>query len=155
MSTLLRIGLAVASLLCVCACGGSGATPSPSTTTPAVAQARPGASPNAVSIALGQTVSGVVAVSDAVCESHTTDPSEPCQRYAIAIATAGVLRVLVKSPGPSGLTLSVGSLRRWGVTTLSAAAGVEAGSTYEISVGLHDAASASQAFELTTSLDPQ
>jgi hypothetical protein len=66
------------------------------------------------------------------------------------------LKVQVTSPGPSALTLLDGSHPKWGVRAVNGAVGVEAGSTYEISVALHDAVggNTSQTFELTTSLEP-
>lgn len=146
----------LAVLLVSMACDGSQNPAAPSAT-PGPPLAPPGASPNAIPIALGQTVSGVVTLSDAVCDSGSSDPPEPCQRFAIAISTSGVLKAQVTSPGPSGLTLGVGLVRQWGVTAVSAAAGVQAGSTYEISVALHAAVggNTSQRFELTTSLEPR
>jgi hypothetical protein len=104
---------------------------------------------------VGETISGVVSLSDPLCEpGHPADPPEPCQRFAIAIPTSGVLRVHVTSRGPYGFTLGIGALRQWGATVI---ASVQAGSTYEISVALHGviAGLSSQAFELTTSLEPQ
>jgi len=142
----------LAVLMVSTACDGP-AAPS-ATPAPSLPLTRPGASPNAIPIALGHTVSGVVSLSDPPCE--TGYGPEPCQRFAIAISTSGVLKVQVTSPGPSGLTLLDGSYPKWGVTALSGAVSVQAGSTYEISVALHDAVggNTSQTFELTTSLEP-
>jgi len=145
----------LAVLLVSMACNGSQNPAAPSAP-PGPPLAPPGASPNAIPIALGQTVSGVVTLSDAVCDSGSSDPPEPCQRFAIAISTSGVLKAQVTSRGPSGLTLRVGfGAPSWGVTAVSGAVGVQAGSTYEISVALHDARAPSQTFELTTSLEPR
>jgi hypothetical protein len=118
--------------------------------------APPGTSPNAIPIALGQTVTGVVTLSDPACDTRHDDVPDPCQRFAIAISTSGMLKVQVISQGPSTLTLRVGSVRRYGVTAVSGAAAVQAGATYEVSVALHDpvGGNTSQMFELATSLDP-
>lgn len=145
----------LATLLLSMACNGS-QNPAAPTTMPGPPQAPPGASPNAIPIALGQTVTGVVALSDPVCDAGSPGDLEPCQRFAVAIPTSGVLKVQVTSTGPSGLTLRVAfGGPSWGVTALSGAVGVQAGSTYEISVSLHDARAPSQTFELTTSLEPR
>jgi hypothetical protein len=142
-------------LLLSMSCNGS-QNPAAPRTPPGPPLAPPGTSPNAIRIELGQNVSGVVAVSDPVCDAGSPTELEPCQRFAVAIPTSGVLRVQVTSTGPSGLTLRVGfGVPSWGVTALSGAVAVQAGSTYEISVSLHDARAPSQAFALTTSLEPR
>jgi hypothetical protein len=117
----------------------------------------PVASPSATTpITLGQTLTGVVRLSDLPCEELFDGHDEgPCQRFAITIPTSGTLNVHVTSPGPSWLALRVGSARTtYGVTAVDAAATVQAGS-YEFSVALHEAVNgnADQTFELTTSLD--
>lgn len=132
--------------------------PTPLPRSPTSASAVPSVSPDATSIGLGQVVTGTVTLADKSCEpDFPGDPPEPCQRFAIAISTSGVLTARVTSAGPSALTLRVGPEREWGVTDLSTATGVAAGSTYEIAVALHDAVggNTSQAFELTTSLTPR
>ena len=107
-------------------------------------------------ISLGETVTGVVNLSDPGC-----DPAfpfeDPCKRFSIAIPTTGTLKVHVASPGPRTLTLRVGTLRVYGMSAVSGSIAVQAGSTYEISVALHDHVGGdySQPFELTSSLDPQ
>lgn len=121
-----------------------GATP------PGPPTAQPGTSASAIPIAVGQTVTHTVMLSDPTC-----DATEPCQRFAVVPSSSGVLRVHVKSRGPMGLTLTVGSRRVWGTTELTHAVTVRAGSSYEISVAIHDpiGGSASQTFELTTSVE--
>lgn len=147
----------LAVLLVSTACGDGIQLPAAPSVPPGPPLAPPGASPNAIPIALGQTVAGVVTLSDPPCDpGFPTDP-EPCQRFAIAISTSGVLKVQVTSTGPSTLTLRVGfGAPSWGVTAVSGAVGVQAGSTYEISVAIHDpGAATSQKFELATSLEPR
>jgi len=145
----------LAALLLSMSCNGS-QNPAAPRTPPGPPLAPPGASPNAIPIALGQTVNGVVTLSDPVCDAGSPTDLEPCQRFAVAIPTSGVLKAQVTSAGPSGLTLRVGfGGLSWGVTGLSGTVNVQAGSTYEISVSLHDARAPSQTFELTTSLEPR
>jgi hypothetical protein len=105
------------------------------------------------SIALGQTVTGLIAMSDPPCDTSSGNEYEPCQRFAVAIPQAGVLRVRVTTPGPLGLAVRFGTDLRWGYT-LSNMVNVAAGSTYAIDIALHGSGE-SQTFELTTSLEPR
>lgn len=159
MTQLLRNSLVILATFCaLSACnkradGPFLASPTAPTTPIGPPRANPGASVDAVRIAVGETVGGVVSLSDRTCDSgNSFDPPEYCRRFAIAVPTSGVLRVNVASSGPYSLTLGIGPLRQWG-TTISAS--VEAGSTYEISVALHGVIPGvtSQSFELTTRLD--
>jgi hypothetical protein len=112
-----------------------------------------GGAPNATPISLGQTVSGLLTLSDPSCGTALgSEPPEPCQQFAITVPTSGILRVRATTPGPSGLTLRVGSALHWGFAVTGAAA-VQAGSTYTISLALHTGTT-SQTFELATSLEP-
>jgi hypothetical protein len=163
MGGLLRNGAVVVTILSgICGCSGNNRTWSPTAATaPAPSaplgapSALPGTSSTAIPLSLGQTVSGSVTLSDPTCDPLSTDPPEPCQRFAIAIPTSGVLQVQLTTRGPYSFTLGIGpSIRQWGTTV---AASVQAGSTYEISVALHGRIEGipSQTFELTTSLGPR
>jgi len=155
MNYLLRNGLAVVTILCtVSACGGGGTAqlPTAPTATVGAPSGPPGASPNAIPIALGETITRVVTVSDPPCV--TSWGPEPCLRFSVAISTSGILRVQVTYPGPNGLTLWVNSIASWGVNEATGTARVQAGETYEIAVSMHDPQTTSQAFELRTSLEP-
>jgi hypothetical protein len=113
----------------------------------------PRVSADAIPIDLGQTVNGVVTLADPTCDpGHPGEPPEPCQRFAIAIPTSGTLKVQIATRGPYSFTLGIGPIRQWGTTV---AVGVQADSTYEISVALHGRLEGitSQTFELTTSLE--
>lgn len=142
--------------LAAAACGDEGVAPVPTapslTTAPTVAPAP--VSPNAIPVALGETVARVVADSDPVIV--TTWGHEPAQRFSVAIPHAGVLNVRVTSPGPTALTVWVNATPRWGtVHEVVSAERVQGAGTYELAVSMHDVHSTTQAFELTTSLDPQ
>jgi hypothetical protein len=122
------------------------------TATSAPAPAPPSPSSDATAITVGQTVTADLRLSDPPCgTSFGADPPEPCRRFVLAIATAGVLRVQVKLLGSGALTVRVGSTLQWGQTVLSSL-NVQAGSSHEIAVALHYGP-ADQAFELTTSLE--
>jgi hypothetical protein len=114
-----------------------------------------GASSNANPIAIGETVTGVVKLSDPFCVADPIEPGDPCQRFAVTPSESGTLRVQVTSPGPGWLTLRVASeVGSYGTTSVSSVVDVVAGSTYEVSVALHAPAvgDTSQAFELSTAL---
>jgi hypothetical protein len=157
MASLLKNILPFAWLaLAAAACGDEGLAAVPTapslTTAPTVAPTP--VSTNAIPIALGETVARVVADLDPVIE--TTWGHEPAQRFSVVAPRAGVLNVRVTSPGPTGLTVWVNTTPRWGtVHEVVSAARVQGGRTYEIAVSMHDVHSTTQAFELTTSLDPQ
>jgi hypothetical protein len=117
---------------------------------PSVALPTPsGVSPNAIPIGLGETVTRVVTPSDPPYETRWGP--EPCLRFSVQSSTSGVLKVRLTHA--TGLTLWVGSTPSWDVNEITSAARVQAGGTYEIAVSLHDSQT-SQAFELTTSLEP-
>jgi len=156
MNHLLRIGFAVVTILSVVSACERGSTvlptaPTAPSVTPSPQPTSP-VSPNAIPIALGETVTRVVTVSDPPCV--TSWGSEPCLRFSVAISTSGTLRVRVTFPGPTGLTLWVNSIPSWGDHEATGTARVQAGGTYEIAVSMHDPQTTSQAFELATSLDP-
>jgi hypothetical protein len=144
-----RVSCLLAVLLVWPACGGSQPVLrnpiAPSVTLPAPSLV----SPNAIPIGLGETVTRVVAVSDPPYKTEWGP--EPCLRFSVQISTSGVLRVRLTHA--TGLTLWVDSVPSWDVYVSTGAARVQGGGTYEIAVSLHDSQT-SQAFELTTSLEP-
>src|SRR5262249_42210653 len=81
------------------ACAGSMPTPPSAVSLPEL-------SPNAIRIALGETINGVVKSSDPDCD-RSYQTQEPCQQFVITISTAGILTVRVASPGPGTLALQV------------------------------------------------
>jgi hypothetical protein len=137
------------------ACGerlGSYAAPTaPTATIPTTV----GRSPTTTPISVGQTVRATVTLADAPCDlGHGP---QPCVRYTIVPVEAGGLRVQLSAPGPNELALLIGGLLSgYGVERIEGTVIVRAGLAYDVSVVLTDAksGSASQAFELTTSVTP-
>lgn len=146
--------LVLIAVLVESACGASGYSPTGSLTAPGPTTIV-GASSDATPIAVGETVSGVVALSDPACDTDImTDAPDPCQRFAVTPLKSGTLHVQVSSAGPDWLALRVAGLGSYGTTSVVGAATVAAGTTYEVSVALHAPVdgNTSQAFELSTSL---
>lgn len=144
-----------AGLVMTAACSGSRTAVAIPTSPSATAPTAVGTEPPAASISVGQSVRGSVALADARCDfGHSP---EPCVRFAVVPAAAGVLLVQLTSPGPGELALRVGGLvRGYGVERIEGTTIVAAGTAYDVSVSLHNAGTghSSQLFELTTSLAP-
>jgi hypothetical protein len=130
------------------ACSGSKSV-LPNPIAPGVPLAPSGASPSAIPVGLGETVTGVVTVSDP--PYLTSWGPEPGLRFSVQTSTSGILRVRL-TPG-SGLTLWMDSMPSWGVNEITGTTRVQGGGTYEIAVSLHDRQT-NLAFELTTALEP-
>lgn len=145
----------ITGLVVTAACSGSRTALVIPTSPSATAPTTVGSEPSAASISVGQTVRGSVALEDAPCDfGHGP---EPCVRFAVVPAAAGVLRVQLHSPGPGELALRIGGIvRGYGVERIEGTTSVAAGIAYDVSVSLHNAKAghSRQLFELTTSLAP-
>ena len=126
-------------------CGGHSDFHSPSGPTPIPVPSL------AVRLHLGQTLNALVSVNDPSCDPLVT---VPCRCFLIDIPRSGRLTVRVEWPG-SGAALVLRGVGEdaYSTSSFTKFATVSPG-LVQISVGLHVAASSTQAFQLTASLDP-
>jgi hypothetical protein len=127
----------------------------------------PDVNPSVRPIAVGETVTATLKWGGATCIFAGDDLTAPCERYSVTVSSAGTLLIQVTWDNPDhflqivfpwantrgGICCRSPQLRRIDVT---------AGRTYEIEVWLigatygvggHPPASASQTFEMTTTLE--
>jgi hypothetical protein len=103
---------------------------------------------------VGESITATIEPSDPSCGTEFGSDPEPCRLFTVSVEASGTLTVVVTSPGPSGLAVRLGPSLQWGYTVRLSAV-VQAGTTHEIGVGLHDGRrTVSQAFGLTTSFEP-